>query len=219
MEKYIYKITNNINGMCYIGQAKNYKNRFITHKAMGYGNEPNKKLYQAFKEFGINNFNFEVIDYGSNYNELEKYWIQYYDSFHNGYNQTPGGEQPPILQGENSPFCTHPDQTVQTVQNLLINTTLSSKKIGELTGYDDTTIIRINKGIIRKNNLLNYPLRKELTHDFKRQRALNIIYDLQHTKLTQKQIGEKYGVSRTTVTAINNGQNHKNPNIKYPIRK
>lgn len=219
MEKYIYKITNNINGMCYIGQAKNYKNRFMTHKAMNYGNEPNKKLYQAFKEFGINNFDFEVIDYGSNYNELEKYWIQYYDSFYNGYNQTQGGEQPPILQGEDNPFCTHSDQTAQIVQNLLINTTLSSKKIGELTGYDDTTIIRINKGIIRKNNLLNYPLRKELTNDFKRQRALNIIYDLQHTKLTQKQIGEKYGVSRTTVTAINNGQNHKYPNIKYPIRK
>ena len=95
------------------------------------------------------------------------------------------------------------------VQNLLINTTLSSKEIGELTNYDDTAIIRINKGELRRDENLSYPLRKELTHDFKRKRALDIIYDLQNTSLTQKEIGKKYGVGRTTITAINRGQNHK----------
>ena len=105
------------------------------------------------------------------------------------------------------------------VQNLLINTTLSSKEIGKIIGYDDTAIIRINKGELRKDQNLSYPLRKELTQDFKKQRALDIIYDLQNTSLTQKEIGNKYGVGRTTVTAINRGQNHKIEGIKYPIRK
>ena len=46
MEKYIYKITNKINGLSYIGQAKDYKKRFSDHRAMMYGKEPEKKLYK-----------------------------------------------------------------------------------------------------------------------------------------------------------------------------
>ena len=219
MEKYIYKITNKINGLSYIGQAKDYKKRFADHRAMMYGRQPNKKLYKAFQQFGINNFIFEVIDYGSNYNELEKKWIKYYNSYQNGYNQTLGGEEPPVHYGEENHSCTHSDDEVKMVQNLLINTTLSSKEIGKITGYDDTAIIRINKGELRKDQNLSYPLRKELTQDFKKRRALDIIYDLQNTSLTQKEIGNKYGVGRTTVTAINRGQNHKIEGIEYPIRK
>lgn len=219
MEKYIYKITNKINGLSYIGQTKDYKKRFADHRAMMYGKQPNKKLYKAFQQFGINNFIFEVIDYGSNYNELERKWIKYYNSYQNGYNQTLGGEEPPVYYGEENPSCTHSDDEVKIVQNLLINTTLSSKEIGKITGYDDTAITRINKGELRKDKNLSYPLRKELTHNFKRRRALNIIYDLQHTSLTQKEIGDKYGVGRTTITAINRGQNHKINGIQYPIRK
>ena len=96
---------------------------------------------------------------------------------------------------------------------------MSTQDIGKLTNYDDTTVVRINKGILWYDETLTYPLRKELTNNFKLERALNIIFDLQNTKLTQKQIAEKYGVGRTTVTAINRGQNHKQDNIEYPIRK
>lgn len=219
MEKYIYKITNKINNKCYIGQAKNYKNRFLEHKKMMYGAEPNKVLYKAFQKYGIENFTFEVIDFGSNYNELEKKWITFYDSYNNGYNQTSGGEEPPIKYGEENNTCSHSEEDVKMVQNLLINTTLSSKEIGKITNYNETAIIRINKGELRKNDNLQYPLRKELTKEFRQKRALNIIYDLQNTSLTQYQIAEKYGVGRTTITAINRGQNHKQENIDYPIRK
>ena len=219
MEKYIYKITNKINNLCYIGQTKNYKIRFAQHKSLSYGNEPNKKLYKAFQEYGIENFSFEVIDYGSDYNQLEKQWIAFYDSYNNGYNSTPGGDEPPVFYGEDNCSCTHEDETVKLVQNLLQNTTLSTKEIGKITNYDDTAVVRINKGLLRKDENLTYPLRQELTHDFKRKRALAIIKDLKETTLTQKQIAEKYGVGRTTITAINRGQNHKLANIDYPIRK
>ena len=46
-----------------------------------------------------------------------------------------------------------------------------------------------------------------------------IIDDLLHTSMTQKEIADKYGVSRTTVTALNRGQNFKQPNLIYPLRK
>ena len=61
MKKDIYKITNLINGKCYIGQTTDTKRRFSEHKAKGYGNERNKVLYYAFDKYGIENFSFEII--------------------------------------------------------------------------------------------------------------------------------------------------------------
>ena len=43
--------------------------------------------------------------------------------------------------------------------------------------------------------------------------------DLLNTTWTQKAIAEKYGCARSTVTAINNGQNNKKENLQYPLRK
>ena len=42
---------------------------------------------------------------------------------------------------------------------------------------------------------------------------------LQHTKLTQKEIGKKVGWNRSAVTMINIGKNHYRENLEYPIRK
>lgn len=113
MEKYIYKITNKINGKSYIGQTTNYRRRFREHKKLGYGKEENKYLYNAIKKYGLENFTFEVIENKtSNYNEKEKYWIKYYHTWVEdpecwGYNRTPGGDEPPLNIGINSPFIGH----------------------------------------------------------------------------------------------------------------
>jgi len=81
MLKSIYKITNTLNNKCYIGQTDDVKRRFTEHKALGYGRE-NSILYRAIKKYGLENFTFEVIEENiENYNEREKYWIAYYDSY------------------------------------------------------------------------------------------------------------------------------------------
>lgn len=73
MEKYIYKITNLINGKSYIGQTNDYKRRFREHREKNY-KESDKLLYKAFDKYGIENFSFEVIeDKTPNYNDREKY--------------------------------------------------------------------------------------------------------------------------------------------------
>ena len=89
----IYKITNNINNKCYIGQSVHIERRFYEHQHENYW-FLDRKIYQAFKKYGLENFSFEVIE-ECNENELdekEKYWIEYYDSYANGYNMTIGGE-------------------------------------------------------------------------------------------------------------------------------
>lgn len=219
MKKYIYKIENLINHKIYIGQTNNPKRRFTEHKAKGYEINHHKALYYAFDKYGIENFDFSIIEETENYNEREKYWITYYNSFENGYNMTEGGDLPPHMTGENHPQTSHSIQTVDFVKALLKNSKLSTKEIATITHYNASSINRINLGELWYDENEIYPLRKEQTKINKTERAMSIINDLLNTNLTQKQIAEKYGVGRTTVTAINSGQNHRQENLSYPLRK
>lgn len=170
---------------------------------------------------GPENFNFEVIeDLCEDYNEKEKFWIKKLNTLvPNGYNVTEGGEAPPVFHGEEHPMATHKLEEVERIQNLLLTTSLTTKEIAQSSNYSISSIRRINLGELWYNEKLAYPLRKEDTFDFREERKDNILYDLLNTKLTQKEIAKKYNISRTTVTAINRGQNYYQENIEYPIRK
>lgn len=94
---YIYKITNKINGKCYIGQTKRIiTKRFNEHKRSSKDTkrkEYDYPLYRAFRKYGVENFFIEEIE-KCDLNKIDKredYWINYYDSIHNGYNQQLGG--------------------------------------------------------------------------------------------------------------------------------
>lgn len=85
----IYKITNQINQMCYVGQAVDIKKRWLQHIKRAIGAEPliNNKLYPAMQKYGIENFSFEVIDRcdKDKLNEREKYWQNFYKAKSFGY--------------------------------------------------------------------------------------------------------------------------------------
>lgn len=53
-------------------------------------------MYKAIKKYGLENFTFEILqDNIENYDQLDKaeiYWIDYYNSFLQGYNETSGGQ-------------------------------------------------------------------------------------------------------------------------------
>ena len=72
MEKYVYKITNKINGMMYIGETMDFKRRIKEHC-----NPLNTSLIgKAIKKFGKENFSFEIIEYCSDFSEKEKFYIK-----------------------------------------------------------------------------------------------------------------------------------------------
>lgn len=92
----IYKIENLITHQVYIGQSINIERRWKCH-LVNYTN-PNSKaysypLYIEMREYGIDNFAFEILEECNTdmLNQREIYWIEYYDSFFNGYNQSLGG--------------------------------------------------------------------------------------------------------------------------------
>jgi group I intron endonuclease len=61
----IYKITNQKNGMVYIGSSIEVERRWRQHKEASINEKDhhyNYPLMIAFREFGIANFTFEIID-------------------------------------------------------------------------------------------------------------------------------------------------------------
>lgn len=94
----IYKITNQITHKSYIGKTNNYERRMADHKRLAFQldhKESNKALYQSMRKYGLENFTFELIEELQDYTisgNREKFFIALYNSYNDGYNETPGGD-------------------------------------------------------------------------------------------------------------------------------
>ena len=217
MEKWIYKITNNINGKIYIGQTKNVKKRFKEH----INAETNSAIHNAIKKYGKENFTFEIIEGPiKNYNEREIYWIEFYNSYRNGYNLTIGGNQPPTIMGEKSYFAKFSDDLILQLQLDLINTNLSYAELSDKYHIRVEYITKINIGSKRFNNNFNYPLRNNGNCIKKEDTVAKVTNALLNTTLSVEQISKNFDVSSKTVRKINLGlQANSFKNIDYPIRE
>lgn len=91
----IYKITNTVNGMMYIGKTKqSLQARWRQHCYQSNTKYMCFKLQTAIKEYGADRFRIEQIDSAETNqeaNEKEVYWIQHFKAIENGYNFSRGG--------------------------------------------------------------------------------------------------------------------------------
>lgn len=92
----IYKITNQLDNQCYIGQSTNIKDRWADHVKCGLGIDTpaGNKLYDAMQRDGVWNFSFELLEECSRdmLNQKEREYISIYDSYNLGYNSTSGNK-------------------------------------------------------------------------------------------------------------------------------
>ena len=91
---HIYKVTNTINGKIYIGQTiRPINTRWYFHIYDAMNCNDDYYLHKAIRKYGADNFTIEEVEEcsQSDLNSREIYWIEYFDSFHNGYNLTIGG--------------------------------------------------------------------------------------------------------------------------------
>ena len=61
----IYKITNTINGKVYIGQSQNIAERWRAHRSRAFsedGKNERNLLYRAIRKYGLEIFEFSVIE-------------------------------------------------------------------------------------------------------------------------------------------------------------
>ena len=105
LTKSIYKIENLINGKIYIGQSIHPYRRFVEHLYVAKHHLDELPIHFALSKYKKENFSFVIIEENvENYNEREAYWISYYNCLlPNGYNVLPGGQNNPILRGEEHP--------------------------------------------------------------------------------------------------------------------
>ena len=84
----IYKITNQLTQEVYIGQSKNIERRIAQHKVASKKLNETALLYRKIREYGIENFSFDVIEECNvdKLDEREIYWISYYNSYEKRYN-------------------------------------------------------------------------------------------------------------------------------------
>lgn len=95
---YIYQIINTSNFHSYIG----YTNNFISRMNRHYNCRGNSLIYRAFRKHGVDNFIVRILEQPliQNLPEREKYWINFFDTYQNGYNMTPGGDGGPTTRGK-----------------------------------------------------------------------------------------------------------------------
>ncbi len=93
----IYRFTCTLNNKSYIGQTIHPERRYNNHKAA----EGDSYFHNAIRSHGFDNFEYhieETIEHDDKnvlkhkLNEREIYWISFYDTYKNGYNNTPGGD-------------------------------------------------------------------------------------------------------------------------------
>lgn len=93
----IYKITNELNNKCYIGQSIDIYSRWKQHIYEVNHLRISNKIYNAIRKYGLENFSFKVIEECplnfKQLDEAEQKWIAFYDSYNNGYNMTKGGQR------------------------------------------------------------------------------------------------------------------------------
>ena len=78
----------------YIGQTVNPEGRFNCHIRLSLNND-NTHFHRALRKYGLENFVYCILEDNvlrDNLNMKEQEWIEYYDSFYDGYNMTAGGD-------------------------------------------------------------------------------------------------------------------------------
>lgn len=222
MKKDIYIIKNDLNDKVYIGQAKNTKERFKQHcKLTKRSAYIDKEIYRLGKE----HFWYEILEFQiENYNERERYWIKYYNSYRNGYNRDEGGEwnfnNP---KGIDSQYSKIKDKNIlDAIYQELIERQLTMSEISKKYQISVATISNINCGVTYYNDKLKYPLRpstKGSEFYFTKQEQEEIKQLIKKELISFTEISEKYNITIWTIYHINSGVMWHSEDEEYPLRK
>jgi len=116
-ESGIYKVECLTNGRVYIGQTTRLRERMYQQRYYLNRNESHHPLLQEdWDKYGEKSFEFKIVEYCKDLDKKERYWIEHYKAFEEGYNTTTGGitgnkqderqkkHRSSIMAGKNNPM-------------------------------------------------------------------------------------------------------------------
>lgn len=215
---YAYKSKQD-NKIKYVGQTSNLEYRRYKHEKYDPYHkelvEYNYPLSRGIRKYGIENYILIILEDNileeRQAIEKESYWINYYNTYNNGYNQTPGGKAPKYIKFKK--------ETIEMVKKMLLEK-IDFSTIQKETKISLSHISEINTGKRHHDNSLNYPLNSQTCgKKLSEEDIEKIILLLKNTKLSQKEIGKQFDVVQAVISKINSGKSYKKDNIDYPIRK
>nr|DAP07818.1 MAG TPA: intron associated endonuclease [Caudoviricetes sp.] len=161
---YVYKITNNLNGMIYIGKTiRDVKSRIAEHKYK------RTLIGLAIRKFGIKNFTVEIVEECKNSKHLKEreiFWIKHCDCiFPKGYNKAIGDSK---FREFNGFYNKHHDiNTIRSNQYNQANRKRifcvetatvyeSLRECEKALGMSRTQISRIAKGLVKNTRKYHF---------------------------------------------------------------
>ena len=182
----IYKTTNLVNNMIYVGQDSNNNQNYL-----GSGN----LIKKAIKKYGKNNFIKEIIEYCDNETELnlrEQYWIKYYNSQDKsiGYNIAYGGTNGTMLNR------THSNETKEKMSEIAKGRIFSKTHKENLSlahlgkKLSDETKNKISQNNPNKNKKLS-PLSYEIKNKISESKKGKKLSDETKYKMSISHLGDK----------------------------
>lgn len=184
----IYKITNLINNKVYIGQTKqSLQERWYKHCQKHCDKHHfHMPIKQAIFKYGKEHFTIELLEECDVclLNERECYWIQFYDSYTNGYNCTKGGQD-----CATRPTALSKEQEQELIK--LKQSGLSSSQLARKYNIDKTTV----SNIFKRHGL-------KMPHNKNLKEQINIKEFIQYLKVnnpTLKEIMNKYNICKCSV--------------------
>lgn len=207
------------NKIVYVGQTTNLDYRRYKHEKYDPTHqqvvEYEYPLSRAIRKHGLDNFELIILEDNIQDEQVlinrEMYWIEYYNTYKNGYNQTPGGKAPKYIKFEK--------ETIDFAKTLIKEGKMF-KDISEITGISIVHLSEINTGRRHHDDNEHYPLKQQTCGRKFSLEQINEIYELiQFSNKTLRDIARQYEVSDTTIYQINSGKKYHNSNFVYPLRK
>lgn len=229
---YIYVYTNKINGHQYVGQTNNIRLRKNGHKSDSYNKNSHSydyPLHRAIRKYGLDNFNFEIIEEVETQeeaNEKEIFWIKEKQCHisKGGYNILFGGDGHKReklsweeLKNKGKIFT---EEEIEDIQQRLLN----NQKYSEILEIYQprltiTFLSNLNNGWNYKNPSLKYPLKTDFSGEgkFSKEDIKKIKEDIKKG-LNYSEIQKKYDIkSAGFISQINTGKAYFDKDEKYPL--
>lgn len=216
----IYIATDSVLNRSYIGQTTDtLENRKFQHYVRAFDNTATDSqcgiFYKMIRFLGKEKFSWSILEDNIDEGDLDEkeiFYIKKFDSFLNGYNSSPGGKKKSYLRLN--------EDLADQIRNAIINEKdVSLNKIAFRFHISHQIVTEINIGKRWKNPLLNYPLRSH-SKKIENSVVLEILERIKTTSDSLSLISKEFGVSLSTVCAINQGtEKYSFSGEIYPIRK